>query len=225
MQRQAAPSDQVSRQPTWTRRKLHFLLSDAGTDQGFGSIREDDRTCGRPLQETTCDPSHDFFLPRAGCSGLVRGKKPSQLWRFSRRPGAHRWFGPSVVAFQTILEQFRPVATDKTGAETLSFDSAVLRLTFPTIITPYGVAAVIILTAIASDTATKFVIFLIAVGVLLLIYSPCSLHAAAQMARRAAVDIGRSPGHHPVGVRRANNSHHPCCDRSNFYSRSVKAGY
>ena len=81
-----------------------------------------------------------------------------------------------VVAFQTILEQFRPVATDKTGAETLSFDSAVLRLTFPTIITPYGVAAVIILTAIASDTATKFVIFLIALGVLLLIYSPCSLH-------------------------------------------------
>jgi multiple antibiotic resistance protein len=44
----------------------------------------------------------------------------------------------------------------------------VLRLAFPTIITPYGIAAVIIHAAIASDTSTKVAIFLVALGVLLL---------------------------------------------------------
>jgi multiple antibiotic resistance protein len=74
----------------------------------------------------------------------------------------------AAVAFQTILEQFRPVPTDKTGAETLPLDSAVLHLAFPIIITPYGIAAVIILAAIASDTSTEVAVFLLAVGVLLL---------------------------------------------------------
>jgi multiple antibiotic resistance protein len=74
----------------------------------------------------------------------------------------------SVVAFQTILEQFRPVAIDRTVAEKLSLDSAVLRLTFPTIVTPYGIAAVVIFIAIAQETPTEVAIFLLAVGVLLL---------------------------------------------------------
>ncbi len=74
----------------------------------------------------------------------------------------------SAVAFQTILEQFRPVHTDETGPETVSLDSSVLHLVFPTIVTPYGIAAVIILTGIASDTSTKIAIFFIALGVLLL---------------------------------------------------------
>ena len=73
-----------------------------------------------------------------------------------------------AVAFQTILEQFRPVAIDRTVAEKLSLDSAVLRLTFPTIVTPYGIAAVIIFFAIAQETPTEVAIFLLAVGVLLL---------------------------------------------------------
>lgn len=73
-----------------------------------------------------------------------------------------------AVAFQTILEQFRPVAIDRTVAEKLSLDSAVLRLTFPTIVTPYGIAAVIIFIAIAQETPTEVAIFLLAVGVLLL---------------------------------------------------------
>ena len=74
----------------------------------------------------------------------------------------------SVVAFQTIIERFRPVPESKVEAEMLSLDSAVLRLAFPTIVTPYGIATVIIFTAIASDTSTKAVIFLIALGVLVL---------------------------------------------------------
>ena len=74
----------------------------------------------------------------------------------------------SAVAFQTILEQFRSVDTDKPGADTVSLDSAVLHLAFPTIVTPYGIAAVIILSAIASDTSTKIAILMIAMGVLLL---------------------------------------------------------
>jgi hypothetical protein len=51
----------------------------------------------------------------------------------------------------------------------------VLRLAFPTIVTPYGIAAVIIVTAIASDTSTEIAIFFIALGVLLLDLSQCSL--------------------------------------------------
>ena len=74
----------------------------------------------------------------------------------------------SVVAFQTILEQFRPVAIDRTVAEKLSLDSAVLRLAFPTIVTPYGIAAVIVFAAIATETSTEVLIFLPALGVLML---------------------------------------------------------
>lgn len=72
----------------------------------------------------------------------------------------------SFVAFHAILEQFQPSLTDKTETAVPSLDSAVLRLAFPTIITPYGIAAVIIFTAIASDTSTKLAIFLIALSVL-----------------------------------------------------------
>jgi len=74
----------------------------------------------------------------------------------------------SAVAFQKILEQFRPVPTEKTAAGTLSVDSAALSLAFPTIITPYGIAVVIIFAAIASDASTRVAIFLLALGVLLL---------------------------------------------------------
>ena len=73
-----------------------------------------------------------------------------------------------AVAFQTILEQFRPVAIDRTVAEKLSLDSAMLRLAFPTIVTPYGIAAVIIFAAIATETSTEVLIFLLALGVLML---------------------------------------------------------
>jgi multiple antibiotic resistance protein len=74
----------------------------------------------------------------------------------------------AAVALQAILEQFRPAPTDKVAVETLPLDSAVLRLAFPTIITPYGIAAVIIFTAIASNTSTKLIVVLLALGVLLL---------------------------------------------------------
>jgi multiple antibiotic resistance protein len=74
----------------------------------------------------------------------------------------------AAVALQAILEQFRPAPTDKVAVETLPLDSAVLRLAFPTIITPYGIAAVIIFTTIASNTSTKLIVVLLALGVLLL---------------------------------------------------------
>jgi multiple antibiotic resistance protein len=73
-----------------------------------------------------------------------------------------------AVAFQTILEQFRPVAIDRTVAGKLSLDSAMLRLAFPTIVTPYGIAAVIVFAAIATETSTEVLIFLLALGVLML---------------------------------------------------------
>jgi multiple antibiotic resistance protein len=74
----------------------------------------------------------------------------------------------SVVVFQKILELFRPVAIEETRAEKLSLDFAAFRLAFPSVITPYGIAAVIIFIAIAQETPTEVAIFLLAVGVLLL---------------------------------------------------------
>jgi multiple antibiotic resistance protein len=72
----------------------------------------------------------------------------------------------SVVAFPTTLEQFQP--PQKTETEILPLHAAVVRLAFPTIITPYGIAAVIIFTAVASGTSTKLVVIAMALGVLLL---------------------------------------------------------
>jgi multiple antibiotic resistance protein len=64
-----------------------------------------------------------------------------------------------VVVFQIILAQFQPNQTVE--ADPLPLDAAVLRLAFPIIITPYGIAAVIIFTAIASDTLTKIAVMAI----------------------------------------------------------------
>jgi multiple antibiotic resistance protein len=72
----------------------------------------------------------------------------------------------SVVAFQTILEQFQPNQTVE--EDPLPLNDAVLRLAFPIIITPYGIAAVIIFTAITSDTSRKIAVMAMALGVLLL---------------------------------------------------------
>jgi multiple antibiotic resistance protein len=74
----------------------------------------------------------------------------------------------SVVAFQTIIERFRPVSANKGDADMLSLNSAVVRLAFPTIVTPYGIATLIVFTALASETSTKAVIVLIALGILVL---------------------------------------------------------
>ena len=107
-------------------------------------------------------------MPRTGYSGRGRGKNPrdySVSLNVLALTGSLVLF---VVAFQTILEQFRPVAIDRTVAEKLSFDSAVLRLAFPTIVTPYGIATVIVFTAIATETSTEVLIFLLALGVLML---------------------------------------------------------
>jgi multiple antibiotic resistance protein len=72
----------------------------------------------------------------------------------------------AVVACQTILEQFQPNQTIE--ADPLPLDVAVVRLAFPIVITPYGIAAVIIFTAIAPDTWTKITVMAMALGVLLL---------------------------------------------------------
>jgi multiple antibiotic resistance protein len=72
----------------------------------------------------------------------------------------------AVVAFQTILQQFQPILTVET--DPLPLEIAVIRLAFPIIITPYGIAAVIIFTAIASDTWTKIAVVAMALAVLVL---------------------------------------------------------
>jgi multiple antibiotic resistance protein len=74
----------------------------------------------------------------------------------------------SAVAFRQILEQFQPTVSEEGITEPSPLAVATLRLAFPTILPPYGIAAVIIFTAIASDVRTKIVATSLALGVLLL---------------------------------------------------------
>lgn len=60
-----------------------------------------------------------------------------------------------LVALQTVLQQFQPPSGPRPDAPAPSLQMAVNPLAFPTIVTPYGIAAVIIFTSLASDLPSK----------------------------------------------------------------------
>lgn len=73
-----------------------------------------------------------------------------------------------LVSLQTILAQFESPAIEETVPPPFSPSLAVSSLAFPTIVTPYGIAAVIIFAAVAPDLMTKVQVVLLAMGVLVL---------------------------------------------------------
>jgi multiple antibiotic resistance protein len=70
-----------------------------------------------------------------------------------------------LVSIKTILAQFDSPETDETVQQPFSPSWAVSPLAFPTIVTPYGIAAVIIFAAVASDFSTKALVVLLAMSV------------------------------------------------------------
>jgi small neutral amino acid transporter SnatA (MarC family) len=73
-----------------------------------------------------------------------------------------------LVSIRTILAQFDSPAIEETVRQPFSQSWAVSPLAFPTIVTPYGIAAVIIFAAVAPDFMTKAQVILLAMGVLVL---------------------------------------------------------
>jgi len=74
-----------------------------------------------------------------------------------------------LVALQTVLHQFSGAAPPKLGAAPPDLHLAVSPLAFPTIVTPYGIAAVIVFVALAQDNlAIKLVVAEVVAAILFL---------------------------------------------------------
>ncbi len=73
-----------------------------------------------------------------------------------------------LVALRTIMEQFDGNATRPAATIEPSLRLAISPLAFPTIVTPYGVAAVIICVSLTPDLLTKSAIFGALLGLMLL---------------------------------------------------------
>ena len=72
-----------------------------------------------------------------------------------------------LVALRTVLEQFTPPAPDeKSAAPTLKM--AFMPLAFPTIVTPHGIAALIVFLALSPDLEGRLIIGGIVVAIMLL---------------------------------------------------------
>lgn len=64
-----------------------------------------------------------------------------------------------LVALLNVIQQFSPSAAHHTGqAEAPTMETAIYPLAFPIIVTPYGIAAVIVFLAIAPDLKSKLTI-------------------------------------------------------------------
>jgi multiple antibiotic resistance protein len=73
-----------------------------------------------------------------------------------------------LVALQGILHQFTPPARSEGPASAPTLSMAVTPIAFPTIVTPYGIAALIIFITISSNWQGKLAIGVILLGIMLL---------------------------------------------------------
>lgn len=72
-----------------------------------------------------------------------------------------------LVALQNVIQQFAPMET-KHEPVVPTLQMALNPLAFPTIVTPYGIAAVIVFMAISPDLNTKLIIGGIVIGIMLI---------------------------------------------------------
>ncbi len=73
-----------------------------------------------------------------------------------------------LVALQGILQQFTPPAPSASGATPPTLAMAISPLAFPTIVTPYGTAALIIFLALSPTRQEQWIVGLILLGIMLL---------------------------------------------------------
>ncbi len=73
-----------------------------------------------------------------------------------------------LVALLNTIQQFSPPATKDENPVKPNMKMAIFPLAFPTIVTPYGIAAVIVFFSLAPDLKTKLVVGAIVLGIMLL---------------------------------------------------------
>lgn len=73
-----------------------------------------------------------------------------------------------LVALLNVIQQFAPAMTHTENPPVPTLAMAMNPLAFPTIVTPYGIAAVIVFMAIFPDTENKLMLGGIIVGIMLL---------------------------------------------------------
>lgn len=71
-----------------------------------------------------------------------------------------------LVALLNIIHQFEPPKAQEAGIENPTLNMGINPLAFPTIVTPYGVAAVIIFLALSPDLNSKLIVGAIIVGIM-----------------------------------------------------------
>ena len=73
-----------------------------------------------------------------------------------------------LVALLNILQQATPAVMNEETARIPSLASAMSPLAFPIIVTPYGIAAVIVFVALSPDLNSKLVVMAMVVGIMVL---------------------------------------------------------
>jgi multiple antibiotic resistance protein len=73
-----------------------------------------------------------------------------------------------LVALQAILQQFTPPTRSEGQAAPATLSMAITPIAFPTIVTPYGIAALIVFIALSPDWPGKLVIGVLLLGIMLL---------------------------------------------------------
>ena len=73
-----------------------------------------------------------------------------------------------LVALLNIIKQFAPPATKDENPEKPTMKMAIYPLAFPTIVTPYGIAAVIVFFALSPDLNSKLLVGAVVLGIMVL---------------------------------------------------------
>jgi multiple antibiotic resistance protein len=94
-----------------------------------------------------------------------------------------------LVALHLVMEQYEPPHLPPAAPLPAKPLAAALQLTFPTVVTPYGVAGLIALLAATQDSVRMEMIFAIAAGVMVLnllamLYARALMHGAAAFGMR-----------------------------------------
>src|SRR5262249_20946256 len=72
-----------------------------------------------------------------------------------------------LVALRTILQQFTPPPRSDAEAAPPTLHMALMPLAFPTIVTPYGIAALIVFIALSPDVEGRLLIGVLVVAIML----------------------------------------------------------
>jgi multiple antibiotic resistance protein len=73
-----------------------------------------------------------------------------------------------LVALQNVIQQFAPLDSNEKNAITPTLNMAINPLAFPTIVTPYGIIAIIFILAYSPDLNSKLAVGAIVLGIMVL---------------------------------------------------------